>query len=411
MSTALPSGLWLRGDTYYARFRVGGREIREKLSTNKKTAVKMLHELRRRAELGDMGVVNNDYPWPKLKEEFLGWSRQKSRPDHFKNHERDLKKIDEYCSVQNVKQIDESYVREFRQWRLADGVSPRTVNAAVTTLKTVLNKGVRWRRIHSNPIKGMEDLPHDEPCKDRRPLDSEEIIALFDNTPPHLVPVWRMFATTGMRRGELIRLLFTDIDFDRATVTVTRRSKTHREREIPLDDVMLETLADLRRQAAHRQPVPHRTKEGRLSREHVFVTGANTPWYNGNNLLRAFYACCKKADIDGAHRGGDVDIQALRVTFTTLAMEGGASPKAVQALLGHATLEMTMSAYGKATDRAKRDAINVLPFASHRGAAHVLPLPRPASEAKCPDSEREEIAIKMAPSASTRETHVSAGMG
>ncbi len=67
-----------------------------------------------------------------------------------------------------------------------------------------------------------------------------------------------------------------------------------------------------------------------------------------------------------------MDIHSLRVTFTTLAIENGASPKAVQDILGHSTLAMTMAIYAKATERSKREAIDALPFASTSAPAHVI---------------------------------------
>jgi integrase len=91
-----------------------------------------------------------------------------------------------------------------------------------------------------------------------------------------------------------------------------------------------------------------------------------------NNLLRKFYGTCKRAVIADGKRGGAVDLHSLRVTFTTLSLEGGASPKAVQTILGHATLDMTMRVYAKATDRSMRDAINALPFARASVPNHVL---------------------------------------
>ena len=59
---------------------------------------------------------------------------------------------------------------------------------------------------------------------------------------------------------------------------------------------------------------------------------------------------------------------------TTLAIDNGASPKAIQAILGHSTLAMTMGIYAKATDRGKREAVNSLPFATATAPSHVFEL-------------------------------------
>jgi hypothetical protein len=55
-------------------------------------------------------------------------------------------------------------------------------------------------------------------------------------------------------------------------------------------------------------------------------------------------------------------------------MEHGARPKAIQAILGHSTLEMTMRIYTKATDLSKREAVSVIPFAEASPPGHVVPI-------------------------------------
>jgi integrase len=135
-------------------------------------------------------------------------------------------------------------------------------------------------------------------------------------------------------------------------------------------------LIELRDTAGDRQPDPGHSpaekaaRAARFSRDHVFVTTANTPYRGG--LLRLFYAVCRRAGIEDAGSCGAVDLHSLRVSFATLALENGASPKAVQAILGHATLGMTMNVYAKATERAKRDAITALPFASTSTPDHLI---------------------------------------
>ncbi len=380
----LPAGMWSRGQVYYARFRANGRLVRKRLSTDFDAACTLLNELRARADRADFGLSDNDYPYEALKAEFLKWARQSVRRPH--EYEADLKRIEAYATVRQIRQIDEQYALGYREWRLSQkvggrpegrDVSPRTVNREVGTLSNMLNRGVAWGRIGSNPIAGLKPLPNDSTAKQRRPLAIAEVQALFDNSPASMLPIWRMFMVTGLRREELVGLRFSDVDFQRQTVTVqASRSKNHKAREIPLDDAVLAMLAELRDTAKHRKPVEGSTAKmtsqqaARFSADHVFVTQANTPWRN--NLLRRFYAICKRAGIDDAHDGGAVDIHSLRVTFTTLSLENGANPRAVQAILGHSTLALTMGVYAKATERSKRDAINMLPFASTSAPEHLI---------------------------------------
>ena len=254
------------------------------------------------------------------------------------------------------------------------------------TLKHMLKLAVKEGKIGSNPIAELNPLPHDKLAKERRALSVEEIEAILEASPDCLRPVWRMFVSSGVRKNELANLTFDDVDFERRSVTVrAEHAKNRKPREIPLDNEMLAIIADLRDQAERREPVKGTTakltiqQRAAFSKDHIFVSQANTPLRN--NLLRRFYSVCKKARIEGAHFGGSVDLHSLRVTFATIALENGASPKAVQALLGHSTLELTMDIYARATDRAKRNAIGALPFADVSSPEGVISM-QPAHTAR-----------------------------
>lgn len=371
--------MWLRGGTYYARFRVNGRLHRDKLSTDFQAACELLRDLRARADRADFGLVDNDYGWNKLRAEFLKLKRQTTRNPI--EYERDLNRLEEFSRVQSIRQIDESYVIGFRAWMIEKGKSPRTINKQVGTLSNMLNVAVSRKLIGSNPIAGIKPLRNDTPSKQRRSLTLAEVEALFAASPPYLRRVWRMFMVSGIRKAELVNMRFTDVDFERRIVTVTAgTAKNHKAREIPLDDETVELLKELRAEAKQRQPVQGKTakateqQKAKFTREHVFVTKANTPFRN--NLLERFYAKCKRAKIEGAERRGSVDIHSLRVTFTTLSLEHGASPKAIQTILGHSTLALTMGVYARATDRTKREAIGLLPFAGKMSAPdHAVEFP------------------------------------
>ena len=361
----LPPGIVKRGNVYHCQIQIHGRRVRKRLSTDLDAAKQMLNDIRARADRGDFGQLDNDVPWAELRAGFLRWARQAVRNPQ--DYERDLDKYEEFCQPVSAGEVTVDRVVAYRAWRLEQTVgkngqtrkiSPRTVNREVTTLNNMLNKAVEWDRIGKNPIASIKPLRNDRPYKERRPLELWEVQALFDHSPEYLKPVWRTFMTTGMRKDELVSMLDDDIDFDRRRVTVrAHTAKSRKAREIPLDDVAFELLADLCDQAKRRQPVPGSTpslteqQRRNFTRKHVFVTRANTPLRN--NLLRAFYSICRRAGIEGGHRGGNVDIHSLRVTFTTMALSCGGNIKDVQEILGHSTPTITLAIYNKATDRGK----------------------------------------------------------
>ncbi|RCS53972.1 site-specific integrase [Bremerella cremea] len=147
-----------------------------------------------------------------------------------------------------------------------------------------------------------------------------------------------------------------------------RTWKTGKEREVPLCDEVMAIICQKHQEASFRHPVdgywPEQTRRQHenFSKDHVFATRANTPMKN--NLLNRFYTVCKKADIADAVPGAAVDIHGMRVSFATLALESGGTPKAVQEILGHSTLDMTMKVYNRARSESKRTAVGALPFAT-----------------------------------------------
>ena len=238
---------------YYCRFRAGGRLIRQRLSADFKVACTLLREMQARAARTDFGLTDNDFPWQKLVDTFLHWKRQTSR--HPEEFERTLQLLAEYRPVTSVREFDLPYVLGFREWRLAQGVTPRTINKQVGHLNHLLNMAVAWRHIGSNPLASLRPLRHDSPAKQRRSLSLAEVQALFAHSPAYLRPVWQLLMTTGLRKRELANLVFDDVDFARRTLTVRAASaKSHKSREVPLSDDMLSTLARLRDEAATSPP-------------------------------------------------------------------------------------------------------------------------------------------------------------
>ncbi len=164
-----------------------------RLSTDFDTACTLLNELKARADRGDFGILDNDCPWSELRAEFLRWARQTLKGRGAKQYESDLARFESFMTVQSIRQISQAVALSYREWRLAQAVqvrrregraaplarkvTPRTVNREVGTLINMLNKGVEWGRIGSNPLAGLKPLRHDKPVKCRRSLSADEVLA------------------------------------------------------------------------------------------------------------------------------------------------------------------------------------------------------------------------------------------
>ena len=161
--------------------------------------------LHARADRSDFGLVDNDYRWEDLRREFLRWAAQAVRRP--KQYERHLDQFERFMRVSSIRQVDHAYVVQYREWRLSTpiaGKGPkkfpavRTVNLEIATLRAMLNRGVEWKRIGSNPIAGLKPLADDEPRKSRRPLINEVVSRLFDASPKRLIAPLQFFAATGL---------------------------------------------------------------------------------------------------------------------------------------------------------------------------------------------------------------------
>jgi integrase len=386
----LPDGLRERNGAYYADFYAGGRRVRKRLSTQFDVAEQLLHELQARADRADFGLLDNDCPLAEIKAAFLKHCRQTLKPATAARYERCLGNILAGLGVTRAAQVRSDGVLDYRDGRLAEGATPRTVNMEVIVLGTMFRWAARpaQKLIASNPLAGLKPLPHDH-AKEGRALTDDEVKRLLDSSPAPMRDVWYAFLVTGLRKAELGALTFRDIDWENREIIVRGGvAKNHRERRIPIDAGLWDILCRQRDGRVAREPgkaqsaaATERARQ-RFTRDHVFVTQANTPLDHRSNLYHAFLRCCEAAGIQTKTYDAEgrlvehVDVHSLRRTFATNLIVSGADPKSVQELLGHRTLEMTMKIYTKIRSQTKRQALGRLSYGQGALApAHVVEYP------------------------------------
>jgi integrase/recombinase XerD len=136
----------------------------------------------------------------------------------------------------------------------------------------------------------------------------------------------------GLRVSELVGLTRDAVDFRGHTLMVT--GKGDKQRLVPYGRAAARALADwLERGRPHL--AASGTRQGRVRHEHVFVNA------RGGALSRMGWWKILRKHARGAGVTARVHPHALRHSFATHLLEGGADLRVVQELLGHARISTT----------------------------------------------------------------------
>ena len=154
------------------------------------------------------------------------------------------------------KHLDDLY-RQMKE----DGRSPKTIRNHHAIISSALHQGVRWEWVREN-VADKAKPPRVSQRRVKAPSVEavRSVIEAAEDRDPRLAPLLMLAALTGLRRGELCALRWTDVDFERGELDVSRSivvipggvaekgTKTDRFRMVALDEV---GVALLTRHRAH----------------------------------------------------------------------------------------------------------------------------------------------------------------
>lgn len=244
--------------------------------------------------------------------------------------------------------------RSFCEWRAHSGLSPKTLNDLFGALTTFLTWLFHQRLAMENPLAHVQRIDTRATQKQyRRSLTDGELRRLLTVAPVYRRMVYLFAACTGIRRGEMLGLRWTDLTLDGDKKVVRVRAsitKNRKDAELPLAAELVRTLRAFRPvDAAPFTP--------------VFAAGLPNFRTVRRDLVRAGV---KFMDEQGRH----VDFHALRVTFCTNLSLAKVDPRTVMALMRHSDLRLTMKTYTDASQLPLADAVAKLPTL---GIAEVCP--------------------------------------
>ncbi|MCB4791301.1 MAG: site-specific integrase [Elusimicrobia bacterium] len=199
------------------------------------------------------------------------------------------------------------------------GLNSATIDKYHALIKTIFNKMTQWKRF-SGPNPASEVKLKREPNAHIRCLTMDELRLLEENIKDDIVfPYYLVALHTGMRRSEICRMKWEDINMIAKTIYVPI-SKSGKARHIPMNDVIYDLLAEL-------------YGSGKDAQSKVLRD------YDPTYISHRFIKKCKKLGIR------DFRYHDLRHTFSSYLVMAGVNIHTVSRWLGHASIAMTEKNY------------------------------------------------------------------
>ncbi len=251
-------GLWQRGNKYYAQIRmdIGNGQSKPKrislIATTLDGAQKELEKKRTENRAGKLQLPGNRPQFKDFADEYLSSPIHAQKKQSTQASERVILEYwKSHIGGVRIDRITEVMVKSYREKRLAQGVTARTVNKESVAFYQVLKLANDRGLISSLPR--VRQLKQKAPPK--RPLlapeDVERLLRhceLDVTKNADLLKFYlRFLILTGAREKEALRIRWADVDFDKRFVTVgaDADTKNARHRTVNFTPELQSLLQDL----------------------------------------------------------------------------------------------------------------------------------------------------------------------
>ena len=341
------------GAWYYSCYTTEGKRIKRSTGTaDKEKALLLIHE---RIKLGCLvnppktnpmitvhKIPDGDVPFALYAEQFFDYERcpyvhdRLVRGGHLtRGFVKSLRgilmnRIIPYFGGMMLSGIRKADVNRWLLSLPATGMSNSTANKHLNALGIIMAQAEFEERIERNPCNGVRPLVPRPKNRLAFTVEQENRLVSYPYDSILMTVAVRLAATTGMRRGEIRALKWSDVRMDRIVVAHSytnkdgyKGTKSGKVREVPLRPDVYELIASL--------------FHGDVD-AYLFSFNGQTPVYSdffNDRLKKAM------ADLGIDNQGGRLSFHSFRHFFNTRLIEGGVQSVVVQAVVGHSSDAMT----------------------------------------------------------------------
>jgi integrase len=324
-----------------------------------KEAWQKIRQAQAKDERGEL-VASNRITLTQFLEEWLSLKKLTDRAKTFRDRKLTIKNhINPALGAIRVQQLSSRHIQKWVAG-ISEELAPSTVKNYFSVLRAALEHAIKMEIIKSNPC-GVIALPK-VIRNEHAILSPDEIDVLLKHLQgKYLHDIVIMGLATAMRISEIIALQWADVDWDNPAVIIRHNvvfipregfiegpPKTESSiRRIALPDFCLAMLKE-----HHVEQLRQRFKSGAKwqNRDLVFSNKfGGFRFYGGvwRDLKTALLKCGL------CHIG----THGLRHTAVTLLIAAGVPIKAIQEILGHKSISMTLDIYGHLLDGVHKDSM------------------------------------------------------
>lgn len=229
------------------------------------------------------------------------------------------------------------------------GLSNSTVRGIHMMLHNALDRAVKERLILRNPTEDCI-IPKLEK-KEMKILHPEDIKAYLAAAERRgVLPMFYLELVSGVRKGELVALLWDDLDMERRTISVSKQALSRPGGEIVVNQPKTEN--SIRAVSIPQEAVDLLVEEHKKHPDnpYMFPSPKTGGMYYPDSVVNLHKKLLQDAGLE------HIRFHDLRHTFATMALQNGVDVKTVSSMLGHYDAGFTLRTYTHATRQMQEQA-------------------------------------------------------
>lgn len=316
----------------------------------------------------------NDILFADYMQQWLDIIKNNVRPTTFYGYNQVVNyAIDPYFRKRKISlyELKPYHIQDFYTYKMDnDGISANTILHYNANIHKALAYAVKTERIPTNPADRIE-LPKKQRHIANYYTQDELNTLLKKSKGQQLETVVRLAVWFGLRRGEIIGMRWSSIDFDNKTISVTGTIKDRGGRGLevgklyfeptaknstslrsfPLSEAMIKYLKQIKESQDKRR---NTIKKYNHNWDDFVCVKNNGDLFSLDSVSYAFPRLCKQCGLK------PIKLHELRHSNITVLLEKGANMKELQEWAGHSSYNTTANIYSHIQTESKSKLTNII---------------------------------------------------